>query len=113
MSNQSQMWMGVAIIAIGTVTRLLKDDTKIPINIPARWQPVVTLLLGQLYAVLQAVQGGMAWKDAIIQGFQVAFVTMGLFDLVIKALFGGKDMPAPLVGLLKTSGDPNKPANDS
>ncbi len=78
----SHSWLALAVVVMGFVTRLLKSDTKLPVNIPARWQPVIVVVLGQVYAVLQATAGGLTWKLAVEQGVYASFITLGLFDLV-------------------------------
>lgn len=98
---QQHAWMALAVLVMGFVTRVLKSDTKFPIDIPSRWQPVIVLVLGQAYAGLQAVAGGVAWKTAVTQGLVASFLTMGLFDLVVKAAFDGKDIPPFFTWLLK------------
>lgn len=105
-TTNSNVALGIAVVVVGAITRLLKSDTKFPIDIPARWQPVIVLVIGQAYAVLQAIVGGVNWKTAVTSGLQVAFLTMGLFDLVIKALFNG-DAPWWLAWLLKPSAKTN------
>ena len=100
---QHRTWMPVAIIAIGYVVRLCATDTKFPINIPSRWQPVLVVVLGQVYALLVAVSGGMTWGGAALHGLEVAAWTMGLFDLVIKAVYGNNEPAwlALIVGIVK------------
>jgi hypothetical protein len=81
-------WLPMFILTIGWATRLLSDKSKLPyFNIPSRWQPVLVLVLAQVYSTANAVMVGVPVRGAIIQGFTVAFVTMGLFDLVVKAVF--------------------------
>jgi hypothetical protein len=92
--------LGAAVLVVGVIVRLLKSDTRIPIDIPPRWQPVLVLGLGQLYAVLQSVVDGAPWRQAAVDGLKVAFVSMGLFDLVVKAAFKG-DSPWWLAWLLR------------
>ncbi len=95
-------WLALAVLAMGFLARVMKDDTKLPFfNIPARWQSVLVLVLGQVYAGLQAVFGGMPWTTAMTQGLIAAFLTMGLFDLIVKAVLDGRDMPTFLAWLLK------------
>lgn len=105
-------WLGVAVIVLGMVVRLLKSDTKLPINIPQRWLPLATIVLGQAYSVCQMIASGMAWKPAVMQGLKVSLLTMGLFDVVVKAVFNGKDLPVWLGWLLKPA-DPTDPPADA
>lgn len=98
-------WLAGGVVLVGFVARLFKDDTKFPVNIPARWQPVLVVALWQLYAVLvqvQSVAAGTPLLPIVGHALWMAFFTMGLFDLVVKALFNGKDIPAFLSVILKT-----------
>lgn len=94
-------WLAAGVIIVGLIVRMLKSDAKFPINIPTRWLPVATLVLSQAYTTLEAIQSGTPWKTAVWTGLTLAMTTMGLFDLVIKAVLNGKDMPAWLGWLLK------------
>lgn len=91
-------YLPIAVIVIGYLTRLTSDMSKFPINVPTDYQPVVVVVLGQVYAAIVAVSGGASWKDAVISGLATSLFTMGLFDLVIKAIFKGKE-PAWLARL--------------
>jgi len=84
-------WMALAIVTIGYLTRLSKDDSRFPVTIPSRWRPVVPLVLGQVYAALVASQGGMPWKQAVMVGLTTSVWTLGLYALVIGALFNGNE----------------------
>ena len=96
---QHRQWMPLAILLIGYLVRLTSSASTFPVNIPARWRPLVVLALGQLYAVLVAVSGGLSWGAAALHGFEVAVWTMGLFDVVVNAICGGNE-PAWLAVLL-------------
>jgi hypothetical protein len=87
----SKQWMPVAIIAIGYLVRLTSQNSKFPINVSTRWQPVIVVALGQVYAVLVAVSSGARWDLAIEHGLETAAWTMGLFDLVVKAIWNGTE----------------------
>jgi hypothetical protein len=91
-------YLPLAIIVVGYLARLTSDMSKFPIDIPKRAQPLVVVVLGQAYAVLLHVSTGARWQEAVINGLLVSFLTMGLFDLVVKAIFGGKE-PAWLARL--------------
>jgi hypothetical protein len=85
----SRAWMALAVLLVGYVTTLTSDTSKFPVNIPTRWQPVVVVVLGQVYAVLLSIQGGTPWEPSVWHGLLVSFTTMGLFDLVINGIFNG------------------------
>lgn len=83
-------WLPLAIIVIGYLTRLLTDESKFPVSVPARWRPVVVVVLGQLYGCLMLAENGATWKTVVVTGLVTSFVTMGLFDLLVKAVFNGQ-----------------------
>jgi hypothetical protein len=83
-------WLPAAVVLIGWLTTLLSDTSKFPITIPDRWKPMAVLILGQVYATVQAVAGGVTWPHAVWGGLVAAFGTMGLFDVVVKAIFQGQ-----------------------
>jgi hypothetical protein len=85
----SHHWLALAVIVIGYLVRLTAPDSKFPITIPDRWKPLVVLVLAQAYAVLVAIQGGVAVKTAIIHGVMTWLVTLGVYDVIIKAIFNG------------------------
>jgi hypothetical protein len=122
-------WMPLAILIIGYLVTLTSDVSKFPVTVPARWKPVIVLVLGQAYAVLQNINGGEKWQSAVYHGLLTSFATMGLFDLVINGIFNGNlpkwlawlaffdkklvaakaqgaTIDAPLVGTRKTSVPP-------
>lgn len=82
-------WLALAILVIGYITRLLSDDSKFPVSVPARFHPLVVTVLGQVLGALMMIQGGASWKVAVLTGLAVSFCTMGLFDLLVKAIFNG------------------------
>jgi len=84
-------WLPLFVVAIGWATRLLSDKSRFPAEVPARWQPVVVLGLSVLYSAVTAVASGATWKAAAIHSFVVAFVVMGAFDLLVKAVFNGRE----------------------
>lgn len=100
----SRQWMPVAILVIGYAVRLTSSDSPFPVNIPARWRPLVVLALGQLYAILTAVLGGLPWSVALLHGFETAVWTMGLFDVVVNAIWNGTEPSwlQLLLGIVKT-----------
>lgn len=68
-------YVGLAAFVVWALIAALKSD-RIPIDIPARARPFIALVLGQIYGVLEAVVGGMAWRSAIIRGIIVAAVAI-------------------------------------
>jgi len=102
-------WMALAVAVTGYLARLSKDDSRFPVSIPSRYRPVLVLVLGQGYAVLQATQNGMPWQEAIKMGLTTSVWTLGLYSLVIKALFNGTE-PAWMKTLALVFPAPPSPA---
>jgi hypothetical protein len=85
---QTHAWLMLAIVVLGYINRLIQPESKFPITIPLRLQPVVSLGIGQLYAVLVAhVIQNVAWFAAIEQGLLLSFVTGGFFDHLGNLIF--------------------------
>jgi hypothetical protein len=82
-------WLPLAILVVGYLVTAMGDTTKLPINIPDRFKPLLALLLGQLYAVLEAVYGGSPWGTAISHGILVALSSVGFLHLLVNAIFNG------------------------
>lgn len=95
-------WIALAAVVVGFLTRLVKSDTKLPIDIPARYLPVVSIVLGLASGVLDRVVSGTAWKPAIVGGLVSGVIPMLGHDLVIGTLRNGNEVRVP--GLMK--GDP-------
>lgn len=104
-------WLLLATVVCGFVVRLLADDTKFPIDIPRRWLPVATVAVTTLYSALESILKGTTWQEATVNALKYAFVTMGLFDVVVKAWLNGKDMPPFLTWLLKPAEGKQPPQN--
>lgn len=83
----SHAWMALAIAIVGFVATALSSASNFPVSIPDRWRSVLVIVLGQGYAVLVAIKGGVAWLPAVEQGLVVAFTTMGLAKLLLEAVF--------------------------
>ena len=110
----SKQWMPIAIIAIAYLVRLTSDQSKFPVFVAARWRPMIVIALAQVYAILAAVQAGTTWQDAGLHGLETAVWTMGLFDVLVNAIWNGKEPPwlAFLLGFVKGEVPRPPPAND-
>lgn len=100
----SHQWLPLAILVVGLLVSWTSNTSKFPINIPARWQPLVTLGLGTLYAILQAVVSGTAWEIAVENGLIMAMSSAGFSQLIVNSVFNGT-LPSWLSWL--TLVDPN------
>lgn len=98
-------WVALAALVIGFIVRLLKSDTKIPIDIPPQWRVWLALGLGAASGVLDKFveAGNTTWTSALVQGLVAAVVAIISHNVVIDSLNGGKELNVP--GLIK----PNTP----
>lgn len=78
---------------IWIVVRALKSDTRVPINIPSRWRPVVAIALGQVAAGVDAVAAGRPWLDAAADGLIAAGLAVAAHELGVEVIRGGRDVP--------------------
>lgn len=90
-------WPIVAAVVIGGLVRMVKSDA-IPINVPARWRPVLALGLGLASGACDAIIRGTSWQEALGMGLLSSFVAMGGHDVLIEALRGGAEVSAPKAG---------------
>lgn len=98
MASRGQ-WIPLASLAIGLIVRLLKSDTKLPIDVPPRLRSPLALVLGMVAAVLDRVATGVTWKVAILSGIVASVFAIVGHDTFIMSLRGGKEIPVP--GLMK------------
>jgi hypothetical protein len=87
----AKRWLAAAIVVLGYMTRLVRDDSRFPVTLNKRWHPVFVVLFSQAFFVACAVEQGTPVKSAAVTALVVAFSTMGLFDLVMKALLNGNE----------------------
>jgi len=82
--------VALAALAVWMLVALVKSD-KIPINIPPAARPWLAFALGQTYAVLAAVVGGVRWELAVVEGLFAALGAVGTQELGagFAALFRG------------------------
>lgn len=102
-------WVPLAALVVGLCVRLLKSDTRIPIDIPPRWRIWLAFALGGASGVLQAITTGTSWSDALIGGIVSTVMAILGQNVVVDSLRGGKEIPIP--GLIKpgVSPGPGKP----
>ena len=87
-------WVALAALAIGTLVRSMKEDSPVlPINVPARWRPLLAILLGVASGVLQKAAAGTAWRVALAGGVVSGVAAIVGHDILIESLRGGKEMP--------------------
>lgn len=88
-----------------TLVRLMKSDTKLPIDVPRAWRPYVAIAISVALAIVQhrfAGTGG-TWGQAVgfgvVAGGMAIVAHLGLVDW----LRDGREMPVP--GLMKPTED--------
>ena len=69
-------WVAIAALVIWLFIRVLKSDS-VPVSIPAPWRPVLAVGLGQAFAVLSSVVGGLSWPAAVVSGLVAAAGAIG------------------------------------
>ncbi len=99
-------WIALAAVGIGLVVRLLKSDTKIPIDIPPRLRAPLALALGAASGAIDKLveAGSTTWTAAITSGVLAAVLAMISHTTVIGSMRGGKELDIP--GLIKTNTPP-------
>jgi hypothetical protein len=81
---------------IGAIVRLLKADaTIVPVVVPARWRPLVVWALSLVGLALEHFVNGTPWNLAAIMALIAGGGAMAGHDTVIKAIFGGREIPMP------------------
>lgn len=104
----ARKWVAVAAIIIGLIVRLLKSDTKIPIDIPPRLRAPLAIALGAAAGALDKLGNmqGVTWTTALLEGVTAAVIAIVSHTLVINSARDGKELPIP--GLIK-EGEPPGP----
>lgn len=95
----AHQWVPFTALLIGLVVRLLKSDTKIPIDIPPRARYWLGLGLGLVAACLEKATTGKSWVDAILDGLLSFGIAMAAHEGFISSIRGGKELDIP--GLIK------------
>ncbi|MBU0572048.1 MAG: hypothetical protein KJ995_08225 [Candidatus Omnitrophica bacterium] len=77
--------------AIHLVIRLLKTGS-LGKRIPARYRPIIAVVLGGVAAAVDTYARGVPWQQALAQGMLGAATAMGTHDAVIEGLLGGNEI---------------------
>lgn len=100
-------WAAIAALVVWAVIALAKSDKTPPwMTPPVAWRPLIAVLLGQVYAVLEAGVHGMPWGSAVVRGFVVAAAAIAGQELKSKLT----SPPAPAAP--KGSGDSASSSDD-
>jgi hypothetical protein len=94
-------WVAVASLIVWAVVRMLKSDTKIPLDIPPRVRAIAALVLGAVAGALDKLlaNGEPRWQDALWNGLAAGAGAIVFHCLFVDTLLGGKELPVP--GLTK------------
>ncbi len=106
---RAHAWVPVSAIIIGLVVRLLKSDTKIPIDIPGRYRTPLVYVLALLAGVLEKVATGSAWLPALVNGALAGLFAQQGHLLVIDSLRSGKELAIPGLIVPGAAPAPGKP----
>lgn len=88
-------YAAVAALVVWALVALVKRPD-IPIPLPPRARPLLALGLGQVYAVLEAVVGGMPWGAAIVRGLVVAAGAIAAHEVGSKLRSAPAEKPPSL-----------------
>lgn len=94
---RAHKWAALAAFLIYWIVRLLKSDTKIPIDIPPRGRAPLALALGVLAGVLDKFAQGTTWTDALTWGIGAAMFAIFGHNIITQSLLGGREIPVPLL----------------
>lgn len=84
-----------------TLVRLMKSDTKLPIDVPSRLRPYVAIAISVVLAVVQhrfAGTGG-TWGQAVVFGVGAGVMAILAHHGIVDKLRDGRELPVP--GMMK------------
>lgn len=91
----AHQWPVLAALAIGLIVRLVKSGKlTLPVTVPARYRPWLSLGLGAASGVAQAIVMGTPWRDAIIGGIASGAAAIVGHDTVIESARKGRELGA-------------------
>jgi hypothetical protein len=91
-------WLPLTALVLGAAVRLLKSDTKLPIDVPSEHRMKLAWAIGLVIGVVDLVAGGEPVGAAILAIGSPLIAHFG-HELFIEALRGGREIPVP--GLMK------------
>ena len=89
-------WGPLMALLSGWIVQLLSEDSSFPISLPSSWntnvwKPAAIVLASETQAVVVSiVQGHTDPVHTILLGLRTAMWSMGVWALVIKAIYNGK-----------------------
>ncbi len=103
-------WPVVSTFLVGLVVRLMKSDTKIPIDIPSRYRIWSALGVALVLATLGHFAFEKApWGTALAEGLVTWILAVLGHNVVIDSLRGGKEIPIPYLTKPGVPPSPGKP----
>ncbi len=104
-------WVALAACLIGLIVRLLKSDTKIPIDIPPKLRVWLAIGLGGAAGALDKMveAGETTWTSALTKGVVAAVIAIVSHNLFIDSVRGGKELVVPGLTKENTPPGPGKP----
>lgn len=94
---------------IFTLVRLMKSDTKFPIDVPPAARKYVAVLLAAGGAVVEKLAMNVPLKQALIHGLTAWFFAEFGHKILVDDLRGGKELPFPFLTIPGASPSPGKP----
>lgn len=88
-------WLALAVVVVGAIVRLSKSDAKFPLDVPAKWRPLLSVALGLGLGVLERRAAGKTWFEAINSGLLVGSIPILAHGLGIEWLRKGKEFSLP------------------
>lgn len=95
---------------IFTLVRLMKSDTKFPIDVPPAARKYVAVLLAAGGAVVEKLAMNVPLKQALIHGLTAWFFAEFGHKVLVDDLRGGKELPFPFLMIPGASPSPGKPS---
>lgn len=102
-------WIALMALIIGLIVRLLKSDTKIPIDIPPQYRVWLALGLAPIAGAFTKWAAGTTWTTAMVEGFVAAVFAIVGHNVVIDSMRGGKEFVVPGLTKENTPPGPGKP----
>lgn len=102
-------WIALMALLLGFTVRLLKSDTKIPINIPPQYRVWLALGLAPIAGAFDKWAAGTTWTTAMVEGLIASVMAIVSHNVVVDSMRGGREFVVP--GLIKpdVSPGPGKP----
>lgn len=106
---KAKQWVPLSAAVVFALLRLMKNDTKFPINIEPRVRVWMALVLGLIAGLLSAVANGLHWQTAVLIGIAASAMAVLGHNVAIDSLRGGKEIVIPGMMIPGASPSPGKP----